>query len=463
MALITFFYALTFVSSQCLAEDSLDKIVNRYVAAYDVPSLSVVVTRVGKPVVAQSYGREGLLSPNTPTYVASISKSVTSAAIFLLKQKKKIDINDPVSQYIPEIAFSSTVTIKNLLEHTSGIRNFSYKYDFNGRISRKEAIEQLSGYQPESEPNKEFFYNNTNYDLLGLIIERVTGQTFSRFISENIFVPVGMNYSSTVASGDVTVPGYNNFFGYHWQREEKINAIESPSGFVISSAADVAKFMEFVRTGKSQTGAQLIDLDNLGLWHSLDEEQNYGLGLQHREFAERDMIGHYGSLFTHSSAAWVDPNSGIAVSLVANKVSIPLLTVGIPNLVTDIVDHVGSQYTQPFSYLHLLAKYYPVVIFLEILISVFGLVKLKKKLRKMGVDTKQKVGALINLSFVCTLPVIIAFAMGRVPGYVWLWNLAPDLFMWFIISVLLCLIKVGIVFRAPRLIDNKRVIFATAD
>lgn len=139
------------------------------------------------------------LKHNSIFNIGSITKPFTSVAILQLQEKQLLSINENVKKYLPEFPFDS-VTIKHLLSHTSGlIRDFNFleEVDLKKRLNNDSIISLLKKYKVALiyPPGSEFGYSNTGYDLLALVVERISGQTFADYVHDHIFVPAAMNRS----------------------------------------------------------------------------------------------------------------------------------------------------------------------------------------------------------------------------------------------------------------------------
>ena len=157
---------------------------------------SVLVAKDGKIIFSKSYGMADLewSVPNSPTTrfnIASMTKQFTAASILLLEDRGKLKTDDLVKKYLPDAPASwDKITIYHLLTHTSGIPNDAAKYEpgtpdklvFNDRPLN-------------SQPGEQWAYTNLGYIVLGYLLERISGQTYEKFVRENIFKPLGMNDS----------------------------------------------------------------------------------------------------------------------------------------------------------------------------------------------------------------------------------------------------------------------------
>lgn len=165
---------------------------------------NVLVAENGNPIFNKSYGienekRNTKLSSQSIFCLASITKQFTSTAIILLNKQGKINFNDKLKEYFPELEFYSDVTIHNLLTHTSGLPDYEHLmseyWDKRKIATNKDVIDVLIKYKPKNKlnPNEKFEYCNTNYMLLASIVEKISNQKFDDFLQKNIFKPLKMS------------------------------------------------------------------------------------------------------------------------------------------------------------------------------------------------------------------------------------------------------------------------------
>ncbi|HKH49133.1 MAG TPA: serine hydrolase domain-containing protein [Thermoanaerobaculia bacterium] len=169
------------------------------------PGCTVAVGEKGRTVLSRAYGMADLEHdvPNTPATIfeaGSVSKQFTAAAALLLVQQGKLSLRDDVRKYVPELPdYGTPITIDHLIHHTSGLRDWGGVAALAGwprgtRIHTHAHMLDIASRQKSLnyEPGAEFSYTNTGYNLLVLIIERVSGQTFPEFTRQNLFAPLGM-------------------------------------------------------------------------------------------------------------------------------------------------------------------------------------------------------------------------------------------------------------------------------
>lgn len=167
---------------------------------------TVLVAQYGKVIYKRAFGiannfTKDQLSTRTPFQLASVSKQFTAVSILQLMEQGKLKLDDRVEQYIPGFPYDSSITIRSLLTHKSGLANYAYcldkYYDKKAPLTNAKVVELFNKIKPgiDYHPNRQFHYNNTNYILLACIVERISGKGFREYVKENIFIPAGMNES----------------------------------------------------------------------------------------------------------------------------------------------------------------------------------------------------------------------------------------------------------------------------
>ena len=131
--------------------------------------------------------------------VGSISKQFTTAAVMLLQQEGKLSIDEPVSRWYPELTRANEVTLRNLLSHTSGYRDYAPQDytipEWTKPSSADRIVHQWATKPLDFDPGTQYQYSNTNFDLLGLIVEKVSGQPFWTFLKSRVLDPVGLAHA----------------------------------------------------------------------------------------------------------------------------------------------------------------------------------------------------------------------------------------------------------------------------
>jgi CubicO group peptidase (beta-lactamase class C family) len=240
----------------------IDALMSRY--AGDVPGASLLVVKDGKPLVERGYGYANLekhikAGPETNYRLASVTKQFTAASILVLKQDGKLELDDPIRKYLPELPTSDDgITIENLLAHSSGLVDYedlipssrTTQIDDND-VLRMIASQDRLYFQPGSAHR----YSNGGYVLLGLIVERLSGMDLADFMRRRIFEPLGMDHTLLYERHRAPKPA-NRAYGYSliagkWTRtDQSVTSATRGDGGVYSNVADMAKWDAALYTDK---------------------------------------------------------------------------------------------------------------------------------------------------------------------------------------------------------------------
>jgi len=187
-------------------QDRIHKIDSLLNSLYSAETFNgnVLIAEKGNIIYQHSFGNSNeitkeKLDENSIFELASCSKQFTAMGIMILKEQGKLNLDDPIAKYIPELEIYNNVTIRNLLNHTGGLPDYMELlgrfFDKTKIATNKDIIAAFSKYQPKAlfEPNSRFEYSNTGYALLACIIEKISGQTYGNFLAEHIFKPLKMD------------------------------------------------------------------------------------------------------------------------------------------------------------------------------------------------------------------------------------------------------------------------------
>jgi len=204
-------------------------------------------------------GSDRKVTPDTPFQLGSISKSFTAMAVMQLAEAGKVDLDTGISQYLKVFADrpGQAITIRQLLSHTSGLStlqgNQTYRDLTTGKGELARQVEQVAHWDLAYEPGTRWEYSNANYQVLGALIETLSGLDYASYIESRILQPIGMNHSF-VADGqnhDEMARGHRPWFGTKRAMEDsKTNRVYAPAGGVIASANDLAKYLAIMMNGE---------------------------------------------------------------------------------------------------------------------------------------------------------------------------------------------------------------------
>ncbi len=219
----------------CTAQDKAARLDSLMTALHGEGKFNgnILVAENGKIIYEKSFGfanEETKQHLNTETIfeLASVSKQFTAMGIVLLQKQGKLKYDDKMSQYIPELGFYGTITIRHLLHHTSGLPDymnlFEKSWDKSKFAVNQDIVNLFAEKKPAAlfAPNEKFEYSNTGYALLALIIERVSGKSFGEFLQQSIFKPLEMNNTFVYRSRYAPQKVSNYALGYisdEWGRK----------------------------------------------------------------------------------------------------------------------------------------------------------------------------------------------------------------------------------------------------
>ncbi|HTH83196.1 MAG TPA: serine hydrolase domain-containing protein [Mucilaginibacter sp.] len=230
---------------------------------------NVLVAKHGKIIYEKALGwadylHRDSLKINSRFELASVSKTMTSTAILMLMERGKLKLDQNVKEFFPDFPYDG-VTIRLLLTHRSGMMNYVYFIDDIYRkehrnqrkgLSSADAMAMIAKYKPArfNVPNKTFLYNNSNFMVLGAIIEKVTGMPYAQFMKENIFKPAGMTHTDVYSKATydkipVDVVGHDRG---QWKYSVAQNFLDGPVGDkgIYSTVGDLYIFDRALRAGK---------------------------------------------------------------------------------------------------------------------------------------------------------------------------------------------------------------------
>ena len=243
--------------------DDVDAYVKLRMDKEHIPGLSLAVVKDGKVVKLKGYGTSNLelnapAIPDTVYEIGSISKQFTAAAVLILVQENKIGLDDLIGKYIHESPETwRAIKVRHLLTHTSGLQRDGLPENGNGLFvdyTEDELIQSAVALPLLSAPGTKYSYGNLDYDLLAILIERVSGESYGEFLQEHIFRPLSMT-STRLKDRSTIVP--NRAQAYLWDNNmlQRCDPQVSPtryigSGSLLSTVTDLAKWDASLYTGR---------------------------------------------------------------------------------------------------------------------------------------------------------------------------------------------------------------------
>jgi CubicO group peptidase (beta-lactamase class C family) len=250
---------------------------------------SLLVAKNGQ-IVYEAYNgfvnvrnKKDSITPSTPFHLASVSKTFTGMATLKLLEQGKLNIDDPVSKYLPGFPLEG-VTVKLLLNHRSGIPKYDHYmgemgWDKHKMISNQDVLDFLiARYKeiPIASPNRGFSYSNTNYALLALIIERVSGMSYPEYLKRTFFDPLGMKdtYVFTLSDSARYMPSF--YYSGRPYAFEFLDAVYGDKN-IYSTVRDLLKWDQALQS-EGLFKKQTLEIAYTGYSFEKPGTHNYGLG-----------------------------------------------------------------------------------------------------------------------------------------------------------------------------------------
>lgn len=295
-----------------------------------VPSASVAVVQGGKLVYTHAYGRAHInpdkkATPEMRYSIGSISKQFTAAAILILQEKGKLQLDDPVGKYIPGLTRGDEVTIREILSHTSGYQDY-WPEDYLMKsmeqpTTAQEILDHWAKKPLDFEPGTQWQYSNTNYVIAGLIVEKVSGQKLIEFLQQRIFHPLGMQSvwdsdEAKLTQGDAT-PYIRYALGPLRQAPKEGRGWLFAAGELAMNAHDLALWDESLMA-RSLLKPESYDEMFTEVKLKDGKGTHYGLGVSVGELDGHRDISHGGEVtgFVADNEVLVD--DGVAVTVLTN-------------------------------------------------------------------------------------------------------------------------------------------------
>ncbi|MDR3750444.1 MAG: serine hydrolase [Terracidiphilus sp.] len=323
ISLILGFIPSLFAQSVKLDKERMMQVVRNYVDNRSFMG-AVLVAEGDRIVVSQGFGYADLdwsipSTVDTRFRIGSLTKQFTAASILLLQERGQLNLNAPVKTYLPDAPSTwDKVTIYHLLTHTSGIPNFTGTAGFDAykRQSHtpEESVRLIRDKPLDFEPGAKFYYSNSNYILLGKIVERVSGMPYASFLRQNIFIPAGMTETG-VDSDSAILPrraqGYDST-PEGFRRTDYISmTIPYAAGFLYSTVGDLLKWERALFAGKVVSASSLRTMTTA----NLDE---YGTGVFIRNANRHKLITHDGTIEGFESSLNYYPERQLTIVVLGN-------------------------------------------------------------------------------------------------------------------------------------------------
>lgn len=329
----------------------VDRCVEVFMGAYNIPGASIAIIDQGSQVYEKGYGiknkeQGGDVTPGTVFRFGSTLKMMTAAAVMQQVEKGLVDLQAPITQYIPEFQVagpwsSNTIKVWNLLTHTS---SFPDRYDelmFRNGLAGPTTPTALADWAagqsaiPLYAPPGSFWnYSNPNFSLAGLIVQKISGQEYHQYMKEHVFGPAGMTNttllpSEVMAYGDYAYEHYRDYFTGEpviAAPDAYDNWIMAPAGLGFATARDLARFANLLMSGGGDViapqSAEIMQSQQVDM--QTGDKMYYGFGVMNLpDYYGEDLLMHGGNVFGSATSLIWAPEHTFAVALLFNGAASP--------------------------------------------------------------------------------------------------------------------------------------------
>jgi CubicO group peptidase (beta-lactamase class C family) len=319
-------------------KDRIDAYIQARMEAANIPGLALGVVYGDQVVYLKGYGIAGpdgrAVTPQTPFILGSTSKSFTALAIMQLVEAGKIDLDAAVTKYLPwfrtrDAVASAQITVRHLLHQNSGLPTYEGRQGIadndQGSMALENGVRALSSVQLSQPAGQGYEYANENYDILGLIIQTVSGKSYEEYVHSAIFAPLQMSHSAAALSDPAAVDlatGYRNWLFWPVAFAAPYPRRTTPSGFLISSAEDMTHYLSVHLNGGRYGNHQLLSPQGMTTLHTpgakMSPWNSYGMGWVIQGQPGATKIWHNGDVSNFHSNLLLLPNQHIGIVILIN-------------------------------------------------------------------------------------------------------------------------------------------------
>jgi D-alanyl-D-alanine carboxypeptidase len=304
----------------------IDTLVGATMRHQHLPGMSLAIARNGAVLYASGYGyrdvQKRLPADSGTVYnIASMTKQFTATAILLLQEDGKLSVGDSLARYLPDYRYARQITLREMLNHTSGIPDYSIVENVPHRATAAQFVDLIKDTPLDFPPGSRFEYSNTNYVILGMIVEKVSGESYGDFLARRVFQPLGMHATSArmipqdVPDGAV---GYTYADGKIVTSPQTADDLGYGDGTIDSSVTDLVRWDAALDNGRVLNRSSWSAMTFSPLSHGYGMRGGYGFGLDLAHLYGRRYIFHQGLNGGFAGENATFPDDGLEIAALSN-------------------------------------------------------------------------------------------------------------------------------------------------
>jgi D-alanyl-D-alanine carboxypeptidase len=307
--------------------DQVDRLIKSEMEKHQIAGLALTVVKNGRAIKTKCYGVANLewnvpVGKDTVFEIGSVTKQFTAACILMLAEEGKLSLDDKISQHLSNTPAAWTnITVRHLLTHTSGIKNYTVLdgFELSKHLTQAQFIQRMASEPLNFQPGDSWAYCNTGYSLLGYIVENASGKNYWDFLQERIFQPLQMTNTTKRLPSEVIphrAAGYELKSHTHINRDYELTDLFS-AGAILSTITDMAKWNAGV------SGDALLKPSSKEQWWTPvklndGKTKNYGFGWFLDPLNGHKDIGHGGSTSGFSATIQRFPDDKLSILMLSN-------------------------------------------------------------------------------------------------------------------------------------------------
>jgi D-alanyl-D-alanine carboxypeptidase len=318
----------------------LDSILEHQQGVFRIPGLSAAVvfpdgSRWERARGFADLGREVEATPDTTFVIGSITKTFVTAATMQLADEGVLSLDDPLSKYVADFPNAANITIAELASHTSGLYDYFQHPEYNQQVfdfpnhewKPREILAEFV-LDPYFEPGAGYHYSNTNFVLLGLVVQAAAGEPLADVLRSRFFEPLDLDATWAQSGGPPPTAGS---LGYLVQQRGTVGLDDGTTyrptlaaatvawgaGDIVSTASDLADWAGALYGGDVVSADSLALMENYG--YAPEAQGTYGLGTRTRLIGQYRLFGHTGSLRGFDAAMWYVPDADLTIVVLTNR------------------------------------------------------------------------------------------------------------------------------------------------